>query len=259
MNFTSHPSIFKYGPAVIVGFAMACGGNDEEPAVVLSAADQLIERSIAFHDPDTLWARERLHIQWFGTGSDGEERTNVQLVFHADQNKFELSGRYRDSALEYQADGATWTATVDGSDSFDDDVMQRMGLHRENGMLWRSYYGFLAGMPMKLRDPGTRVDPEPIRTRFDDRDVESIRVEYDADVGTDTWYFYFDPETAELVGCRFYHDETANDGEYIHMEGLTAAGSLRIPRHRRWFVNADGRFLGADEVRSMEVVEAEGL
>ena len=96
---------------------------------------------------------------------------------------------------------------------------------------------------------GNTIDPEPILTKFDNRDVQSIRVEYDADVGTDTWYFYFDPETAQLVGCRFYHDETANDGQYILMEDLTEVGNFRILLHRRWFANADDKFLGADEVR----------
>jgi len=253
MNSNIGRLMFRCVAGVPVTFALACGGRAGDTAVVPSPAEQLVNRSIAFHDPDSVWTRERLHIEWFGTGSTGEERTNVQLVFHPDQNKFELSGQYRGSALEYETDGDTWTATVDGSADLDQEVMERMGLQREDGMLWRSYYGFLAGMPMKLRDPGTRIDPEPIRTKFDDRDVESIRVKYDADVGTDTWYFYFDPETAQLVGCRFYHDEAANDGEYILMEGLTGAGNLRIPRHRRWFVNADDRFLGADEVRSIEI------
>ena len=35
-----------------------------------------------------------------------------------------------------------------------------MRLDREDGMFWRSYYGFLAGLPMKIADPGARLDPE---------------------------------------------------------------------------------------------------
>ena len=245
---------WAFGFCLTIAIPLAIGCVEEaEETVPGTAAEQLVDRSSSFHDPDSVWGRQRLNIQWFGTGSDGEERTSVQLVFHADQSKFELSGRYRGSALEYETDGETWAATVDGSGDIDEDVMERMGLHREDGMLWRSYYGFLAGLPMKLRDPGTRIDPVVTPTVFNDRDVESIRVEYDAEVGSDTWYFYFDPETAQLVGCRFYHDETANDGEYIILEELTSAASLRIPRHRRWFVNADGRFLGADEVKSIEI------
>lgn len=45
----------------------------------------------------------------------------------------------------------------------------------------------------------------------------------------------------------------SGDGEYIVFEDLGADGSLRPPRKRSWHVNADGRFLGADEIRALEV------
>jgi hypothetical protein len=63
----------------------------------------------------------------------------------------------------------------------------------------------------------------------------------------------FDADTAELVGCRFYHDESANDGEYITFEGLAEGGGLRLPRYREWHTNAGDRFLGSDEIRSVTV------
>ena len=128
-----------------------------------------------------------------------------------------------------------------------------MRLDREDGRFWRSYYGFLAGLPMKIADPGARLDPEVAETTFEGRDVNAVRVTYDPEVGGDTWYFYFDPETAELVGCRFYHDESANDGEYITFEGLAEANGLRLPRYREWYTNEGDRFLGSDEIRSVTV------
>jgi hypothetical protein len=155
--------------------------------------------------------------------------------------------------LEYRTQGSQWTAAVDGNIDLEPEVMDRMRLSREEGMFWRDYFSFLAGLPMKLRDPGTIIDPTPISTTFEGSDVLALRVSYDPDVGGDTWYFYFDPDSASLVGCRFYHDESANDGEYIVLEGLIESGGVRIPRNRRWYVNADGRFLGADQIRSLEL------
>lgn len=93
------------------------------------------------------------------------------------------------------------------------------------GLFWRDYYGDLAGLPMKLRDPGTLIDPDVAATDFIGRQIQSIRVTYDAELGGDTWYFYFDPESAQLVGRRFYHDEAANDGEYIASRSCSAKPS----------------------------------
>lgn len=43
-----------------------------------------------------------------------------------------------------------------------------------------------------------------------------------------------------------YHDEAANDGEYIPLEGEEIINGIRFPKTRTWFVNKDGRLLGAD-------------
>lgn len=49
-----------------------------------------------------------------------------------------------------------------------------------------------------------------------------------------------------MIGYRFYHDEAAGDGEYILLSGERAVRGMRIPVERRWFTNADDRYLGTD-------------
>lgn len=245
-----------FGSLLFVLFALGCGAGDGTPggdAAVDSPAAQLVERSIAFHDPDGVWGSRAIEMSWFGTGSDGGERVSVNLGFGSDQSDFALSGRYAGSSIEYEVSGEDWSASVDGESSPDEETRAGMRLDREGGMFWRSYYGFLAGLPMKIADPGARLDPEVAETTFEGRDVHAVRVTYEPEVGGDTWYFYFDPASAELVGCRFYHDESANDGEYITFEGLAEGGGLRLPRYREWYTNEGDRFLGSDEIRSVSV------
>ncbi len=218
-----------------------------------SAAKALLSRAIAYHDPNAVWASSTIRIDWIGTGNDGSERVAVQFTLHPDGSTFELSGRYRGSTLEYRTEGSEWSATVDGESNLDTETLKRMRLDREDGFYWRSYYGFLTGLPMKLSDPGTLIDPEPIDTTFNGERVLALRVTYDPEVGTDSWYFYFDPETAALVGCRFNHDEAANDGEYIVLDGVIESGGVRLPRKRSWYTNKENRFLGADEIRVLEL------
>ncbi len=231
--------------ALVAAAGLACAAPSSS-----TPAEALLDRSIAFHDPDAGWGSRPLELRWVGTDADGAERVDVTFILHPDQERFELRGRYRGSTLEYRTSGDTWSASVDGSSDPSPEQREAMRLAREDGLFWRSYFGFLAGLPMKLRDPGTRIDPATIRTRFAGREALAIRVTYDPAVGGDTWYFYFDPSTAALVGCRFFHDEAANDGEHLVFEGWIEADGLQLPRHRRWYVNADGRFLGADEIRS---------
>jgi len=65
-------------------------------------------------------------------------------------------------------------------------------------------------------------------------------------VGKDIWYFYFDKKTVALIGYRFYHDESKNDGEYITLDGEEIIQGIRIPKNRKWYYNKDDKFLGAD-------------
>ncbi|MFV1988700.1 MAG: DUF6503 family protein [Gemmatimonadota bacterium] len=218
-----------------------------------SAARELLARSIRFHDPEGLWATRTVRLAWNGTGADGEERVALDLTLQPDGRTFSMSGRYRGRTIDYSIAEDRLTVTVDGSAEMPDETREAMRLLREEGMFWRGYFGFLVGLPMKLNDPGTHIDPEPADTEFMGRAVQSIRVTYDPDVGGEIWYFYFDPETTELVGSRFYYDESANDGEYLIFEGLAEADGLRLPMRRSWYVNADSTFLGADEVSGLTV------
>jgi hypothetical protein len=76
-----------------------------------------------------------------------------------------------------------------------------------------------------------------------------LKVTYDPEKGSDTWYFYFDPKTYALAAYQFYHDPAKNDGEYILLEGEAEVGSMRLPKRRSWFTNKEDRFLGTDLLR----------
>lgn len=97
------------------------------------------------------------------------------------------------------------------------------------------------------------MDTPPCSPSFSPR---SVRVTYEEDVGSDTWYFYLDPLNYRMVGYRFYHDEAANDGEYIVLQDEYRLGGLRIPQSRSWYRNDDGTYLGTDILRAHRPAES---
>jgi dipeptidyl aminopeptidase/acylaminoacyl peptidase len=99
---------------------------------------------------------------------------------------------------------------------------------------------------MKLKDPGTLMDQVANEDVFQGKSCYSIRVLYDESVGKDIWDFYFDKNTFALIGYRFFHDESKNDGEYITLHGEEIIGGIRMPKNRFWYYNNDHKFLGAD-------------
>lgn len=216
--------------------------------VASRTAEELVAASIRHHDPAGAWRDALLVLDLQERRPDGTVRVS-RLEIDNRTGAFRVSGRHEagqeGGRLDVAVEHGACEFAVDGREPTAEEVAARR-LDCERWTSMRNYYLYLWGMPMKLRDAGTRIDPDVVRTEFLGRPVDAIRVTYDEKVGSDTWYFYFDPNSHRLVGSRFHHDEAANDGEYLVAEGETRAGTMSLVRDLSWYVNADDRFLGKD-------------
>lgn len=232
-------------PTVVL---LACGQGDA------NSGPGLLERAIRYHDPNGEWAS-------FANTLTLEERRpsgEVNETFITLDNTTGSFQYRRDDGENLVVKGVAageCYASLNESDTFDAEQEEAHRLSCEQVERSRNYYLFLWGLPMKLRDPGTIVSESATREEFEGQEVLSVRVTYDAEVGSDTWYFYLDPQSHRMVGYRFYHDEAANDGEYIVLEGEYQLGGLRIPQTRSWYTNDAGTHLGTDVLRDHAVVE----
>ena len=218
----------------------------------MPAASEVLEQSIAYHDPEGHWGNARFDLSFRETRPDGSER-RTRVQFRDTLDSFEISTQRDEAQIEGLMAGDECILTLDGSTEFSEQDRDKYRLTCERLRWLRNYYTYLWGLPMKLRDPGTRIDPQVTDAWYQDRQVWSLRVTYDESVGTDIWYFYFDQQTYALVGYRFYHDEAKNDGEYIVLEGETVASGVKIPTRRSWYTNAEDRHLGDDILTDIEI------
>jgi len=225
----------------------------------LPAADDLLERSLAYHDPENAWSARPIEItaevrlaERLAAERGYVSRTDRIRVDNA-AGHFQYWSKKDADRIEITGDGGTFSARLNGKSEISAEDRQAHRLAADQLPGWRDYFTYVYGMPMKLRDPGTRLDPAVTRTEFEGREVFALRVTYSPEVGKDTWYFYVDPRTFALVGCRFFHDEAKNDGEYIVYEGeVKGPHGLRLPKLRRWYMNRDEEYIAVDEVISIE-------
>ena len=80
---------------------------------------------------------------------------------------------------------------------------------------------------MKLKDEGTIVHDKVEQRTFKGKTYNVLKVTYRQEVGSDTWYFYFHPETNAMEVYQFYHDEAKNDGEYVLLTNEVVVGQPR--------------------------------
>jgi hypothetical protein len=207
------------------------------------SAEALLSRSIAYHDPAGVWRSRPLALEIRESRPDANERTTT-IALDPAAGTFDLDRRDGDTVIEGRIapDECFWNMAAGNFSSEDLEGLTCESLRRT-----RDTYTYLWGLPMKLRDPGTRLGPVT-RVEVDGERRLRMRVTYDPEVGTDVWDFDFDRKTGALAGYRFFHDEAAGDGESITLEGELEEAGLRLPRERAWYTHADHELLGTDRL-----------
>lgn len=211
------------------------------------SAVQLLEKSINYHDPQAKWDQFKAG---FVVTSESPKRP-------LRKSKIELDFLNSYFNLEVNQDGNTLTSTLDkgdctlklnGKEDISEAERKKYRLDCDRAVFYKNYYTYLYGLPMKLKDPGTLLDPK-VRTKvIDGKEHWTLKVTYEENVGGDTWYFFFDKETFALKQYQFYHDETKKDGEYILLEDEILVEGIKMPKNRSWYYNANDAFLGVDRL-----------
>ena len=217
----------------------------DQPEEIVTSED-LLNKSIAYHDPNNKWETFQGEIKYSLTYADSSKREG-DILFDFPNSRFEMNDT-KDSIRTYsELDKDQCHATLNGSEEFTQEQAEQYRLTCDAIKRMRNYYAYTFGLPMKLKDPGTNLYEKIDTIAFKGQDYLRLKVTYDQNVGEDTWYFYLNPENYKLEVAQFFHDETKNDGEYILMSDEEVdCNSIKFTKQKDWFTNKDDAFLGAD-------------
>ncbi len=209
------------------------------------SASALLDKAIAYHDPNNLW--DVFQGKLFITLSypDGRERLS-EVEIDLPKEYFRLTSKKEDTIIEQTVVKSDCTFKLNGSNSISEEEKKAYRLSCERALSMKNYYTYLYGLPMKLKDPGTQLDSVVQTKNFKGKEYLVLKVTYDQSVGKDVWYFYFDPYNFAMEVYQFFHDESKNDGEYILLSELENVASIKMPKIREWYYNSDDKHLGTD-------------
>lgn len=213
-------------------------------------ADEVLQKAIAFHDPNGTWENLRTTFQVVMETPERPERISTITVDFPKQ-EFKLEVEQDGASYSYNFEEDSCEISLNGSKDFSKEQAEKFRLTCERGRFMKDYYTYLYGLPMKLKDPGTHLDPKVQKKVFKGSEYLVLKVSYDAKVGKDTWYFYFNPKTYAMEVYQFYHDEGKNDGEYILLDGIEEIKGIKMPKTRAWYVNKDDKYLGTDTLKKI--------
>lgn len=216
--------------------------------IVEISADSLLSRSIQYHDPEGNWGT-KAHMLQLGESRPGGGTRYTRISIYPDADTFDLQQIRGKDKVQLRLMGGTYSFSHLGRTDIPDSTRQRLRLTEERTRLLRDYYTYLWGLPMKLKDPGTVLQPQVHKVWFGGKELLELEVQYAPDTGGDIWFFFFDPETYALSGYSFYHKEDGpGTGEYILLEGEALVDKMLLPAVRHWYYTEDNLYLGTDEI-----------
>ena len=211
------------------------------------SAAEWLDKSIAYHYPNNGWANFAYSLTMLETRPGGTDR-NSTLVMDVPGDRFVTEVLAGDTRIYRELVQGKAKGSLNGKTDVSDEDAHKHRLTPERISWLRNYYFYMWGLPAKLKDPGTILGEKAEKGEFLGKPVIVLNVRYQPEVGTDFWQFYLHPETAALVGCRFWRKDPKTDGEYIIFKEEYKLGDLRIPNVRGWYMNADDKHLGDDSI-----------
>lgn len=227
---------------LVVTFFMSC---EKE-----LTSEQLLDNAIAYHDPNDNWNSLNASFHVTMETPDASNRES-DIVINNSESAFFLKAVRDTTVVEYKIRGEQCRVSYNGNTSFTEEEAKANSLNCDRAYLYKNYYSYLYGLPMKLKDPGTNLDENIEFKNFKGKDYLVLKATYDEEVGTDIWYFYFDPETYAMEIYQFFKtDENGNQkddsGEYILLSEEQDVNAIKMPKIRAWYYNKDNKYLGTD-------------
>ena len=208
------------------------------------SGDQLLEKSIQFHDPNGNWSTFKgAFLVTMKTPKSSPRKSFIEIDLP--QEHFLVKAIKDGVITQYTVDKGICRIAVNGNTTPSEALLKKHKLSCERANLYKNYYTYLYGLPMKLKDEGTIIHQKTTIKTFKGKEYLVLKVSYTKEVGNDTWYFYFDPKTYAMEAYQFFKEQKER-GEYILLTGLETIHDIKMPKERAWYYNKDDDYLGTD-------------
>jgi len=209
-----------------------------------TTGNELLEKAIQFHDPNGNWNTFKGDFfVTMETPNNGVRKSKITIDLP--NQYFSVLAKKDTISTAFIVDKENCSFSLNGKQNLSADKKKKYSLNCERANLYKNYYTYLYGLPMKLKDEGTIIHQEVATKTFKGKEYLVLKVTYKQNIGKDTWYFYFNPKTFAMEVYQFFK-ETKDSGEYILLSGLETINAIKIPKVRAWYYNKDNNYLGTD-------------
>jgi hypothetical protein len=212
----------------------------------------LLEKAIKHHDPNNNWPT--FNGELFVTmETPNNPKRDSKISINLPSEYFYVQAKRDTITTEYTLDKTECTIKLNGSVDISEANIKTHNLNCDRANMYKNYYTYLYGLPMKLKDEGTIIHDKVERKSFKGKEYLVLKVSYEDAIGSDIWYFYFDPNTYAMEIYQFFKTDDKgvlkpNTGEYILLTDTVIVNTIKIPKDRAWYYNKDDAYLGTDKL-----------
>jgi len=180
------------------------------------SGDQLLEKSIQFHDPNGNWSTFKgAFLVTMKTPKSSPRKSFIEMDLP--QEHFLVKAIKDGVITQYTVDKGICRIAVNGNTTPSEALLKKHKLSCERANLYKNYYTYLYGLPMKLKDEGTIIHQKTTIKTFKGKEYLVLKVSYTKEVG-----------------------------KYILLTGLETIHDIKMPKERAWYYNKDDGYLGTD-------------
>lgn len=208
---------------------------------------ELLDKAIEYHDPNGNWATFNGTLNVTMTIPNKPNRDS-EIQIDLPKEYFYVKATRGKNTTEYTVSKESCEIAFNGVKNPSEAILKEHKLSCDRANLYKNYYTYLYGLPMKLKDQGTKIHEKVEKKKFKGKEYLVLKVTYDESVGKDTWFFYFNPKTYAMEVYQFFK-ETKDSGEYILLSDLETINEIKFPKTRAWYYNKNDGYLGTDTLK----------
>ncbi|MBR9915211.1 MAG: hypothetical protein GYB32_10370 [Algicola sp.] len=214
----------------------------------------LLHKAIAFHDPYQNWPTFNGDLK-VTMNTPNKPARKSKILINLPEDFFSVQATVDTTTTTYTLNKGECTIALNGNKYLTEAELAANNLSCERALLYKNYYTYLYGLPMKLKDPGTIIAPDVTRKTFKGKEYLVLKVTYEEAVGNDIWFFYFDPNTFAMEVYQFFKTDDKGQlkpttGEYILLTDLVEINAIKMPKVRAWYYNKNDHYLGTDTLKN---------
>jgi hypothetical protein len=206
---------------------------------------QLLDKTIAYHDPQHNWSKLKAHLYLSSTDTAGNENPFELEMYNATGYFCHIPHAEGKEIVKGLSNGKEFYL-INGKKEISQEDRKKYELTSESVKWVHSFYGYLYGLPMKLTDKGANISDTVSTEEFNGKTYQTIRLTYDPEMGKEVWTFFFDPKTFAMEAYRFMFSAESDEGEYILLDETLTIEDIKIPKVRKWYLVKGNKYLGTD-------------